>query len=212
MPDVPYFVPKFPKTHFGHSLLGLFLFCLPGGLIGLWVLHSLLKKPLISLLPVSYQQRLEQNEFRFLPWMRFAHICVSILVGAFTHVFWDSFTHQEGWAVKHFSALSSEVTVAHRLMPLSDILQHLSTAGGIAILSYYLFHWIRSTHEIPVIDCQTPTPESKSLLLMWFIVGAFWPGVYILVTPSFWVPHGRVDLAALVITMAQDNLAGIDRI
>ena len=52
------------------------------------------------------------------------------------------------------------------------------------------------------LDCQSSALESKSLLLIWFAVGAFWPGVYVLATPSFWVPHGRVDLAALVIMIA----------
>jgi hypothetical protein len=202
MPDALYFIPKVPKSHFGHSLQGIFLFCLPAGLVCLWVFHNFLKDPLISLVPIGYQRRLQSEKFGFLPAMRFAQICISILVGAFTHVCWDSFTHQEGWAVKHFNTLSSEMTVADRLMPLSDILQHLSTAGGIAVLFYYFFHWLLRTQEMPELDCQSSAPESKSLLLIWSAVGAFWPGVYVLATPSFWVPHGRVDLAALVTTIA----------
>jgi hypothetical protein len=201
MPDVPYFIPKLPSNHFGHSLPGLFLFCLPIGIVGLWVFHSFLKEPLSSLLPLSFQLRLQLNEFRFLPRKRFMQICLSLLIGAGTHIAWDSFTHNDGWAVQHWAALREQVSIADRTMPASDFLQHLSTVCGAALLAWYFLRWMRSGVPETNLGLCVPAKHNTELVIL-FIAGAVWPAAYIFLrTEPYSLSHGRTDLIALILIL-----------
>ncbi len=57
-PDFFYFFRVSHNAQFGHTLQGVFLFCLPVGLLVLWVFHRVLKSPLFSLLPQNHQERM----------------------------------------------------------------------------------------------------------------------------------------------------------
>src|SRR5882757_2416325 len=74
-PDILYFIPRVHHSGaYGHTLPGLFFFCLPLGLAALWLFHTFLKRPLISLFPASHQMRLlpAAEGFSFFPLGRFA--------------------------------------------------------------------------------------------------------------------------------------------
>ncbi len=68
---------------------------------------------------------------------------LSILLGAWTHIFWDAFTHRTGWFVQHspflqgtaFRAGTSTFTVSYLLQQLSTI------AGGLVLFLVYL-RWL----------------------------------------------------------------------
>ena len=63
-------------------------------------------------------------------------IFYSLMVGLFTHIAWDSFTHASGWVVQQLPFLSSEVIAG---IPLFKILQHGSTlAGALILIIWYL--------------------------------------------------------------------------
>src|SRR2546421_4037993 len=89
MPDTVYFLPFFSEhDRYGHTLPGIFFYCLPAGVALLWLFHTLLKKPLISLFPRAQQGALlaASPDFRFTPLSRFALIVWSLLLGALTHI------------------------------------------------------------------------------------------------------------------------------
>ena len=49
MPDFPYFIPAlFSQSGFSHSIIGVFIFCLPVGLVSLGLFHFLIKYPALS--------------------------------------------------------------------------------------------------------------------------------------------------------------------
>src|SRR5690349_14740000 len=50
-PDFEYFLWRHAASTSGHSIDGLFVFCLPAGLIVLAAFHTLVKRPLALLLP-----------------------------------------------------------------------------------------------------------------------------------------------------------------
>jgi len=146
-PDFEYFLRWRQDHHGSHTLLGLFAFCLPSSLVVLWIWHELLKRPLIELAPESHRVRLAfaEREFSFGPGRRFLVICASVLLGAITHIAWDSFTHPWGWPVQNLALLRMEVSPpVIEGKPLFRHLQHASTVlGFLALMALYLI-WFRN--------------------------------------------------------------------
>lgn len=153
VPDLSYFFRWLPASHLSHTLSGVFLFCVPSGLVVLWLFHTLLKRPLLSLLPVSHQRRLLPlaGHFSFGPLRRFILIVVSLAVGALTHVAWDAFTHSHGWVVRHLFLLSWPlVETAQGTVRLYRVLQHVSTLVGAILLGCWYARWFRRAPAGPV--------------------------------------------------------------
>jgi glycerol uptake facilitator-like aquaporin len=73
-------------------------------------------------------------------------VCLSAAAGAFTHVAWDSFTHDSGAVVRALPAL--RVLVAefggYRLWTYK-IVQHSSTICGCILLAYWSWRWFHQT-------------------------------------------------------------------
>lgn len=146
-PDYPYFIPFLHKSGFSHSLSGLFFFCLPWGLISLAVFHFFLKFPTLSLFPIPHQKRLYKKAkgFVFFPLCRFLLIIFSILVGAFTHLIWDSFTHPGTWVVQNFAFLKFTLfKIDSYPVQVYKILQHGSTLMGGVFLIYWYLRWYKN--------------------------------------------------------------------
>lgn len=57
-------------------------------------------------------------------------VIISVLIGAFSHVLWDSFTHETGFFVVQFPILKAPINVHHWTIPLYKIFQHLSSLLG----------------------------------------------------------------------------------
>src|SRR3954470_12772459 len=138
MPDSLYFMP-FGSTHesYGHSLAGLFFYCLPAGVALLWIYHSFLKLPFIAFFPASQQGKLlaAAQGFRFAPLSRFLAIAASVLLGAASHVAWDAFTHQSGWGAQLFPVLRKSVVIPpHFGFFVTELLQLASSLFGLVII------------------------------------------------------------------------------
>ena len=71
----------------------------------------MLRRPLTALMSPRARwlclQALEPLRRRWTEWL-FAGL--AIVVGVWTHLLWDSFTHTDGWVVRRVSALSALVT------------------------------------------------------------------------------------------------------
>ncbi|NTW40123.1 MAG: DUF4184 family protein, partial [Cellulomonadaceae bacterium] len=59
---------------------------------------------------------------------------VSLVLGMLTHVAWDAFTHGDGVVVQHVAWLREPLIGA---VPAGRVLQHLSTAAGLAVLTVW---------------------------------------------------------------------------
>ncbi|MEI8352809.1 MAG: DUF4184 family protein, partial [bacterium] len=55
----------------------------------------------------EHSQPHQSEPFPFLPFNRLAILGTAVLVGALTHLLWDSFTHQDGWWVQQSAVLSA---------------------------------------------------------------------------------------------------------
>jgi hypothetical protein len=146
-PDFPYFLQLSTASMYGHTLPGVFPFCIPAGLAALWVFHGVLEMPLLSLLPDGPHERLAglAGNFRFGPWNRFLMVVFCLLVGALSHIAWDSFTHAEGWMVQRLPSLRVPIIhIAGETIRIYKMLQHGSTVGGLALLVYWYLRWYRT--------------------------------------------------------------------
>lgn len=171
-PDFHYFMGLSSHGKFSHTIAGAFYFCVPAGLAALWFFHAFLKLPLISLAPEWHQARLSRFAvpFRFGPLRRFLLIVVSLLVGIFSHLLWDSFTHGGGWMVRHIPALRTVFfTGIGGSRPLFNLLQHACTILGIAALTIAYVRWARTQAPQPV-----PTKLKLRPSVRWVVlVGGF---------------------------------------
>jgi len=168
-PDFGYYLHPFPGGLFSHTLLGVLFFCVPAGLAVLWVFHTFLKHPLLSLLPTSHQRRLAPlaGEFSFGPWRRFVRIVVSLAAGALTHIAWDAFTHSDSWTVQQLPFLRWPITrLVHGAIPLYYLLQYGSTLVGGALLCYWYTRWFRQAPTQPVtLPVRLSTPVRRGVIL-----------------------------------------------
>jgi hypothetical protein len=147
-PDFEYFLLLIPMDRYGHTVRGLFWLTLPIALLVLWTFHNFVKVPASMLLPDSIQRRLvgHLDEFQFRGLGRFLLIVISILVGAFTHLLWDSFTHRTGWFYHHWALLRQTVQVPILgPLPYYKLFQHVSTILGLGIVLVWLVWWYRTT-------------------------------------------------------------------
>lgn len=137
-PDLEFLLHLAPSQNIGHTATGLFVFCLPMGLVTLWIFHRIWRKPILSLL--AEDLGMSQNEglaaFPFWPFRRLAVLSAAVLIGALSHLVWDSFTHQSGWAVQHVPTLGAVSLESHwGSVPFFKLLQHGSTFLGLVVLA-----------------------------------------------------------------------------
>jgi hypothetical protein len=155
-PDFEYFLRLSPQGRFFHSLPGLIIYTLPVAMAVLWLFHRSAKFAVFKLLPSSLQQRLTcANDFPFGDFRRFALLVLSVLVGAVTHILWDSITHRESWLVQHYPPLYQKVHISwllHRPILVYVVLQYLSGLIGIGILAIWFIAWFRRTPPVHAID------------------------------------------------------------
>jgi hypothetical protein len=148
-PDFEYLARLAPRGQFAHSLLGVALFCVPVS-IGVWALfESVVRPAVVSLLPRAVGDLLAQDGWS-LRRSRARDVVLAALgafLGALSHVAWDSFTHESGWAVARIPVLVTTVA-----LPLVGelrwykLLQHGSTVAG----SFVVILWLaRAVARVP---------------------------------------------------------------
>lgn len=139
-PDVPYYLPWRIAKHIPpatHTALGTLTLDLPIGLVVLffvWLLRAPLAAPLGARAQAKCFAALERFGSRPSNW---ALAPLSILIGTWTHLAWDSFTHPEGWMVSRISALSAPVSFFSYTGELCHVLQYASSVFGLAVLAIW---------------------------------------------------------------------------
>jgi hypothetical protein len=79
-----------------------------------------------------------------------ANISLAILLGALSHVLWDSFTHRSGWIVRLLPSLTAPLLpTLFPSVPAYRLLQHGSTILGLCILIRTGWLWTRTQPEVP---------------------------------------------------------------
>jgi hypothetical protein len=143
-PDVGYYVHRFEMAGFAHSFAGSIIVCLPTGALLLLIFY-LMRKQVCYLLPMPHRGALLalcSNPVSITP-RRLLITLSCLLLGAWSHNLWDSFTHETGWFAQRISWLRDPVfTVGFTPFTGYYLLQQISTVlGGFALLVVY-YSWM----------------------------------------------------------------------
>jgi hypothetical protein len=144
VPDAAYYLPL--PEYFrlsSHTLLGTFSSSLPVGIL-LWLIFYWLAAPAAFLLPSPHREALGPQLTRRLTSVPQALSVVSgIMLGAWSHVLWDSFTHERGWIVRHAPLLQR--ALFGNMLPVYKALQYLSSLFGLWVLVYAYDKWMKAS-------------------------------------------------------------------
>jgi hypothetical protein len=154
-PDFEYFLRMRIKSNYSHTIEGLFWFDIPLGLLLALIFHNLVRDKLFDNLPIFLKSRF--STFRQFDlkghFKRNWHVVTtSILIGAASHILWDSFTHDHGYFVKTIPTLQSSVDFLGRQIPILKILQHSSTLLGGLVIAFAIYKLPTNETEKENID------------------------------------------------------------
>jgi hypothetical protein len=131
-PDLSYCYESSRLDAFAHTIPGCFVFSLPVGWMFVLIFHAV-REPLVELLPAPHRLALLRS-FRK-PGPAWFAVPLSVVIGAATHVFWDSFTHETGWFAERSSLLQMKLfTMDGHTLRMYRLLWHISTWMGLFIL------------------------------------------------------------------------------
>lgn len=160
-PDFEYFLRMEIMSQYSHTLGGLFWFDLPLGLLLAYIFHNIVRDSLFDNLPTflksrfSTLQQFNWNEYAKRNWFV---VTTSVLIGAASHILWDSFTHDHGFFVQKISTLQNSADVFGHQIPMYKIAQHASTLiGGLVI-------------ALAICNLPTSKPEIKQIQLKYWMM------------------------------------------
>jgi len=172
-PDFEYFFGL--KRPISHTLPGILTFTLPLALAVLIVFHAIVKWPAVWLLPHGWQARViaPARGFRWLPFKRLLQILASIVLGIATHIFWDGFTHYDGWAAAYVPQLRKVVSVPlYHPMRFFAALQLFGSLLGVLLLGVCFIRWYLRAAPTPVAMRPQFAPAIRWSILIAMIVTA----------------------------------------
>jgi len=170
-PDIGYYLGSWGQHLRAHTFAGSFAVCLPLGW-SLLLLLICLRAPVVFMMP--QRVRISFEDFARAPiklrWQVLLRCSVWLILGAWTHIFWDAWTHKNGLFAQHFALLQTPLWLA---WPGYRWLQHLSTALGILLLSCW---YMRSQRDLnPVEKGDDPLERIRlGVTLCCGFVAAFW--------------------------------------
>lgn len=137
VPDFEYFLRMTDRSRYSHTLLGLFWFDLPLGVLICFVYHVIVRNSLFDNLPIFLKERV--IIFKSFQWpkyfsKRWVIVCVCILIGAASHVLWDAFTHETMFFVRKDPELSNIMRVGRINLAGYKFLQLSSSLIGLLIV------------------------------------------------------------------------------
>ncbi|MFD2939671.1 DUF4184 family protein [Flavobacterium notoginsengisoli] len=141
-PDFEYFLRMKVKSDYSHTLAGIFWFDLPIALLFSFAFHNVIRNLLFQNLPSFISNRV--SIFTHFNWNIYFRknwhiIILSLLIGISSHIFWDAFTHQQGYFVNKINALKNTIILFEKEIPIWKIAQHASTLAGSIIIVLVFF-------------------------------------------------------------------------
>ena len=148
-PDFEYFLRMKVKSNYSHTLSGVFWFDLPLGILLAFIFHYIVRNKLFDNLPKFLKSRFfvfkdfEWNKYFKKNWFV---VIGSIIGGALSHIFWDSFTHESGFFVQSIPSLKNKIDFLGIQLPIFKILQHGSTIIGGLVIIYAILKLLKDNN------------------------------------------------------------------
>jgi Domain of unknown function (DUF4184) len=197
-PDFGYFFSYEASRPLTHSFAGLFIFALPVGLI-VWLFYvAILEKSTITLLSDRWHTRFAHTDAITPPLV--ARASIAILLGAITHLLWDSFTHRGTFVTDAFPALLGP-TPGLAWLPIYHLLHFSSSIVGLVILA----RWARHLHRLPAKSLIRPYQirERTRIGALWLLlVATLVAGV------ADWLPYSHAHYDAQIFFAAVGSMSG----
>lgn len=138
-PDFEYFLRLQTYSKYSHTIPGIFYFCIPASLVIFFLYEKVIKPELTRYFlqkEVTTISIIRSNTDILLG-------ITAIVIGAFSHILWDSFTHIGGFFVTHYPIFFQQYFGS---IPMFKILQHGSTlVGGLIV---FIFLWNKLTSRL----------------------------------------------------------------
>jgi len=156
-PDFEYFLRLNTISVFTHTPAGLVYACVPLGLLALVAWQGVIRDPLVGALPGFLRNRLAGVGTSGIPlggreWLVAA---LSVLIGAATHLLWDSFTHP-GYLPARWLGLTAPSVIPG--VPWTGVLQRSSDLVGFVVLAVVIARLPRQAR-----------PAARSAWLFWLV-------------------------------------------
>lgn len=156
-PDYPYFIHLETVGTTSHSPLGLLTECLPASLIILLFYYLFMKPAALALAPrrfVHLAGAAADQSLKLSP-LNLILIPFAVILGATTHILWDSFTHSQGWHLVR-PRFIDHIVFAHTpyAFPIYKLLQYTSGVVGLILIALWVLRWAQ----------RQPTGQTYSLL------------------------------------------------
>jgi hypothetical protein len=179
-PDLPYYIPSRVFSfgqHDTHTIYSSIVICAPLGLLILAV-GLLLRRPLTALMTerARWVSLREAELFAAHP-LNWLLAIPALLIGSWTHILWDAFTHPGTWLVRRVDALSAPINLFGMYTgEVSHVLQYASSLFGLAVIAYW---YSRVAMEAPPeVNTSVTRPLWRWILLLLVIVGAIAMGSF----------------------------------
>jgi hypothetical protein len=207
VPDFSLFLPERLPRFETHSALALLTFSLPVGLATYWIFQSLIKTPVLEVLPDAAYQRSRPfaAAARWGSLRQWLLAAAGILAGAVTHLVWDGFTHEGARGVRMIPALDDTVVDVrgHALLGYR-VMQDGSSLVGFLIVLVLLGRALYGTRP-PVPPARRLQAPERAAWLVAYALTAVAVGAAALVELGFPVLHlvhilhslGDIAIAAL---------------
>ncbi len=152
-PDFGVLLPLRLSRGATHGAWALLSFCVPVGLLAWWLYQILIKPAWAEVLPGGWRLRVDGAEraSRLGDPRAWLVAGAAILFGAFTHLCWDAFTHEDGRGVQMLPFLDDTYgpeLVGHPVH-LYRWLQHGSSLLGLAAVLFAAWHWTHDGRSAP---------------------------------------------------------------
>jgi hypothetical protein len=200
-PDFEYFFRMSVTGIYGHTIGGIFYFDVPVTVFLALIFHGIVKKNLIVNLPAFLSRRFQDTlKLDFWSYLKnnWGLFLASAVLGTASHVFWDSFTHNDRFFVRLFSDVydSTYVPFDGANYPLFYVLQQVSTALGLTVVIVYILL------KKPLPNFEPSAPRMGYWLLVLIIAIA-------VLRIRFFVQPSDYNLGNVVVTSITGLMAGV---
>lgn len=200
-PDFEYFIRMTDKRLYTHTWSGLLWVDMPLALLLAFLFHTVVRNPLIHNTPVDFQRRL--HPYSRFNWTlhfkkRWPIVIGCVIIGIISHLFWDGFTHENGYFVKHLPLLAGAIPLGAVHIEVHILMQVASSIIGALFILHALWQ-LPADVDTNVNTNYLPFWKRISLITIAIFIVRLLAGVASEIE-DFVIPAISAFLIALVIT------------